>query len=101
MKLKKGVKINGIKPEMVTALIVADNVWQDFGEELVVTSCTDSIHSLASLHYVGYAVDLRIKYFDKDEKIEIAQALRDALTDEFDVVLESTHIHLEFQPKKK
>ncbi len=100
MKFKKGVKINNIKPEMVTALIVIEAIYLKYGVELVVTACTDGKHSKGSLHYVGYAIDTRTRNFLTDDIInQVADDIREALTDEFDVVVESDHLHIEFQPK--
>jgi hypothetical protein len=99
MKFKAGVKINGIKPELTLGIIVAEGVYKNHGQELVVTSVTDSKHSRTSLHYVGFAFDLRTR--DTPIKILplIKKDLQEALTDEFDVVLEKDHFHIEFQPK--
>jgi len=98
MRYKKGVTLFGVSAEILAALVVADSVWKRLGEELVVTSITDGKHKFGSLHYLGYAGDVRTRYF-QDGGVEAADQLRDALTDEYDVVLESTHIHIEFQPK--
>jgi hypothetical protein len=98
MKLKHGVKLTGVRPELIIGLRVADGVWRDFGQELVVTSLLDGHHSSRSLHYAGFAADLRTRYFEADKKREVSDALEDALPDDFDVVLEGTHIHLEYQP---
>lgn len=100
MKFKKGVTLNGAKPELIAGLMVADVIYNKFGEELVVTSVTDGKHSPTSLHYVGYAADLRTNYFNDVEQEMVVNEMKTWLTDEFDVVLEKTHIHLEFQPKK-
>ena len=99
MKFKKGVKVKGIKPELLIALVVADTCWKRFGEELVVTSVTDSKHGEDSLHPSGNAGDLRTRYFTNAIKELVAQDLRERLTDEYDVVVEGDHIHLEFDPK--
>ena len=100
MIFKEGVKIKGIKPELLAGLIVADGIWKQFGEVLVVTSVVDSKHIEDSLHPSGYGGDLRTHYFPSATTIKFAaQLLRDALTDEFDVVVEPDHIHIEFDPK--
>jgi len=100
MQFKDGVKINGIKPELTLAIIIADGVYKDHNYSLVITSVTDSKHSRTSLHYVGFAFDLRIRNIPKKELLLIQKDLQDALTDEFDVVLEKDHFHIEFQPKR-
>jgi len=103
MKLKKGVNPLRLQPEMVLALMVAENVWFDNGQELVVTSLNDSEHSRQSLHYSGNAADLRIRYFAPNQHGSIEQQLRDALGNnpDYDIVLEATHIHIEYQPKRR
>lgn len=100
MRVKKGVRIFGIKPELTLGLIIAEGVYLKHGIELVITSVIDSKHGQHSLHYVGYAVDLRTRDFkDKEEQLAVCRELRDALGNDFDVVLEKDHIHLEFQPQ--
>jgi len=92
---KKGVRVNGIKPETVLAIQIAEGVWAKQGLDLVVTSVTDSKHSQFSLHYTGYACDLRIWDLDTEKAV---RDLKEALTNEYAVILEDTHIHIEFQP---
>ena len=100
MRLKDNtVKIQGIRPELLFALNVADIVWMERGQELVLTSLGDGKHSKASLHYSGNAADLRTNYFDSDEKKSAASSLKSKLNIDYDVVVEKTHIHLEYQPK--
>ena len=97
MKFKEGAKVFGIRQEAMLVLMCADTVWGRQGEELVCTSVVDGAHSHSSLHYTGCAVDLRIWGID----VEVAaHELRGALTDEYDVVVEKDHIHVEFQPKR-
>jgi hypothetical protein len=99
MRFKKGVKINGAKPEIVLCIMVCDSVYKKYGKELVITSVTDGKHSSGSLHYPGFAIDTRTRVFTKEELPLVKKDLQDALTDEFDVVLEKDHFHIEFQPK--
>jgi hypothetical protein len=97
MLLKPGVRVYGIRPEMVLALVAADRIWQRHGSELVVTSVMDGTHSRGSLHYAGCAVDLRTWHLD--DIAAAAQELREALGEDFDVVVEASHVHLEYQAK--
>lgn len=101
MKLKPGVVIHGIRPEMLLALIVGESVWREFDlPELVITSCTDGTHSPTSLHYSGSAVDLRSRDIPSSQVSIVANALSDRLGVDFDVIPEATHIHVEYQPRK-
>ena len=94
--IKKGVRIHGIKPEIVLALVIADQVYTALGHELVITSVIDGAHSRASIHYTGGAVDLRLP---GDDGIAARNRIARRVGGDFDVVLESNHIHIEWQPK--
>jgi len=96
MKLKPGVRVSGIRAEMALAAYVAEGIWRDQGQELVITSITEGKHSRGSLHYQGAAMDLRIWNIDAHRA---QRDLLDRLGEDYDVVLERDHIHCEFQPK--
>lgn len=96
MKIKKGVILAGLRMEMRAVLIVADRIWSINGKELVVTSGLDSAHTAGSLHYYGYAVDLRTRYFDKRKIDKVVFELNEALDENYDVILHSNHIHVEY-----
>ena len=100
LRCKDGVTLTGIAPEIAVAIQIVDGVYRDYGETLVITSVTDGQHSYASLHYVGHAFDCRV-VTDRDVWGEIPQAIRERLTAEYDVVDETTHLHIEYQPKRK
>ena len=99
MQLKTGVKLVGIKPELVLGLYIADSVYRKYQTELVITSVVDGVHKRKSLHYSGYAADLRIWGFSADLLREVAIEIQKALGEDYDVVVESNHIHLEYEPK--
>ena len=65
--------------------------------EMIVTSARDGKHGINSLHGDGLAVDLRTRDFTD----AWAQYLRNALGAGWDVVVESDHIHVERDPKKR
>lgn len=95
MQLKQGVILCGLDIRMRKVLINADKIWSALGQELVVTSGLDGVHSPGSLHYYGLALDFRTRYFDEHQAAAAADALSDVLGEKFDVVLHSTHIHVE------
>lgn len=99
MKTKDGVKLAGLEFIMREVLIEADKIWTEHGQELVVTSTTESVHSATSLHYYGLAVDFRTKYFDDLVKQKVYKALLKKLGDKYIVVLEPTHIHVQLNLK--
>ena len=96
MKLKPNVKLQGIRPELLVGMMVAVSVFDIHGYDMVVTSVTDGKHSRASLHYVGQAFDVRLP---GENGRKVSDEIRESLIDDFDVVLESDHIHIEYQPK--
>lgn len=97
---KEGVRIDGIRPEAVLGIAVAHSVYAQRGYPvMVVTSVVDGQHSAGSLHYSGNAFDLRTRTLRQEDINSVAEAIRNALPREFDVLVESTHIHVEFQPK--
>lgn len=101
MRLKQGVKLAGIKPETIMAVLVVDNIYKDHGrpEGVTITSICDGKHMPNSKHYSGEAIDTRTRYFNRSKQKELTQDIKNQLGSEFDVVLERDHIHIEFDPK--
>lgn len=94
--IKPGVRCFGVRPEVVLALHIAQHIYEAFDFDFVVTSLVEGTHTRASLHYTGCAADLRLP---PSRAVEVVAALQSALGDDFDVVLEGDHVHMEFQPK--
>lgn len=101
MKLKEEVSLQNLKIEMRVVLVHADKMWRELGHELVITSGTEEQekHWAGSLHRFGYAVDLRIRYFDIETQKRIAVALQTVLGSAYTVIYEPTHIHVQFNQK--
>ncbi len=99
MKCKPGVRLFGLRPEMVVAILAAKTVYDNHNHEFVITSAVDSRHSPTSLHYVGAAIDIRTRHIPAHARQGVSAEIAIALSHEFDVVLERDHIHIEFQPK--
>jgi hypothetical protein len=103
LSVKQGVKVGGIQPEIILALIVTEGLFHDMRLPCTLTSAEDSDqHMPSSYHYKGLAVDIRLpSKFSDTPGIDLAvcNALTNALGKEYDVVLESTHIHIEYDPK--
>lgn len=103
MKLKQGVEAKDIRPEILLGAVIVESAAQKvLGNDYVmtITSIKDGRHRSDSLHYKGLAVDIRINDMGGLENVnKILQLAADFLGNEFDIVLESDHIHLEFDPK--
>lgn len=96
MQLKKGVILAGLDIRMRPALVAAEAIWAAEGQELVVTAGLEGTHSAGSLHYYGLALDFRTRYFDEETKLSVLDRLKTELGSSFDVILHSTHIHVEY-----
>lgn len=103
LQLKPGVRLSGISPEMAVGVNIIHSVWMKELKDIpcVITSITDGRHSVGSLHHTGNAVDLRIRNIPRGNvwMETFKYKLQDALGKSFDVVLEDTHFHVEFDPK--
>lgn len=102
--LKESVKINGAHfyPEMVaiinalraTAPLLTDGaIW--------ITSANDSKHMEGSLHYKNRAFDIRIWNIVGGHGIHRVwcEKIRSILGTDYDIILETDHIHIEYDPK--
>lgn len=99
LSIKEGVRLSGIRPEMAIALQVAASAYAEMGHDAIVTSVCEGQHGRGSRHFSGCAIDLRTRHVDADVQMILAKKVGAALGDDFDVVLESTHLHIEFDPK--
>lgn len=91
-------------PHILEALAKAERIFALFGLGVVVTSWADGQHKADSLHYIGRAIDLRIKHVAEEDRDRVYGYLADQLGPSFDVLWESRgsqneHLHIEYDPK--
>lgn len=98
--IKPGVRITGMRPEILLAVVAAERVYAQAGFDCTITACVDGRHTTGSLHYAGAAIDVRTRNVPADRLPKVAGQIRECLAGDFDVILESTHLHIEFQPKQ-
>ena len=100
--IKKGATIKDLSSQMLIAIGYLWGIFlRLFNVQLVITSGTDSIHSINSLHYSGRAIDIRIRDFSPKNlqaAYNIVKEDLDAVG--FDTVMEKDHIHIEWDPKE-
>ena len=100
MKLKASVKLLGMKPELVLAIMVCNEIYSKYNIDMVITSITDSKHSQFSDHYKGYAFDLRTRNIPiKATQDKILNEIKLSLTKDFFVLDESDHFHIGYKPQ--
>jgi hypothetical protein len=73
-------------------------VFDSFGESCTITSVTDGKHGPHSHHGKGCAFDLRIRSLTSTPGPTKVEMLQEALSNQFQVILEKDHIHVEFDP---
>ena len=100
MKIKDGVIMAGLKLPMRLALKVANEVYKENGQELVITSGLDGTHSAGSYHYFGYALDLRTRYFVHHIALKVAKEIQERLGSKYTVIFEGNHIHIQYNADK-
>ena len=100
--IKTGVDLRGLTPQMAVAYSIAQQIYHEVaGQRCVITSASDGKHMPNSLHYKGKALDLRTNNLRPEQVHPVFVALKEALhPGQFDVVLESGHIHCEFDYKE-
>lgn len=89
--------MRGVSWRMWHAAMIAEAMLKRENAELVITSLTDGKHKENSLHHCGDAMDIRT--WQMKDKAAFASALREKLGAEYDVVIESDHLHIEYDPK--
>ncbi len=95
MLIKLGVDISRLSRPVRRVLPVIEHIFRKHAKtEPVITSTFEGSHSPGSLHYSNDAIDLR----RVTESILIKDKLVVFLGDKFDVILEDTHIHIEYDP---
>ena len=106
IKLKSGVRLRGLRPEMALAHTIVAAVYADYTTDCVITSANDSGHGWGSLHFAGAALDYRTNTVpDLVVKQELQLTIASALGEDFDVILENVglpqeHLHVEYQSKR-
>ena len=95
IKTKGGVKL----PPMAKLLVDVHRAFSQLGSPTTITAGEDGEHMENSKHYTGEALDFRTKYLSPTDKVYLRTLIRESLGKDFDVVLESTHLHVEYDPK--
>ena len=109
MSAKRGVEIDTLDLSIRNRLVSMSYLWRAFfgdredPDGLTLTSTYegyqgDGVHGKDSLHYKGRAIDLRTKDVSTLRVIIFIRALRELLGQEYDIVNEGDHIHVEYDP---
>jgi hypothetical protein len=96
--VKAGVLLGSERPMEYARRILA-GIWASRGYTLTVTSGFEGAHIEGSLHYQGLAEDYRRYDVRPDDLPGMLAEARTRLGSDYDVILESDHIHVEYDPK--
>jgi hypothetical protein len=102
IKVKPGVKLNALKPQMTLVLQVANEVYQKHNvmECWITRGNEHADGSLEhSLHYIGHALDFRSRNIPQQIRIQVRDAIMAALGDDYQSKPITNHIHIEYQPR--
>jgi hypothetical protein len=105
LSLKPNVRIFGLRPELIVALLVVQLAFSELGYDCIITTALDGVHSVGSEHYNGLALDFRTKHVPGSVIYGLRQRIADSLGADFDVLYEgagsdNAHLHVEFDPKQ-
>ncbi len=101
--IKEGAIIKEIPEEMIPVLSAISMAWKLCRKkEVVITSGSDDApnRNKYSLHPLHLAYDLRTRDLSAWETKSIVKDLKIILGRDYDVVLEPTHIHIEYDKKQ-
>ncbi len=96
MLIKAGVDISRLERNTRRALRRIDNIFLRHNQEMIITSTYEGNHGAGSLHYANQAFDVRLPDNDREY---IDAAIFEELSNDFDVLTEFDHIHIEYDPK--
>lgn len=102
ISIKPGVDVKGLGPEVLLGAMILSGVFWRHSIPTMITSCRDGKHKEGSKHYIGDALDIRLpSRFNNTANIDLKLLAegREALGEQYDLVLEADHLHLEFDPK--
>lgn len=98
LRLKDGVTL-AENAAIFFLLSGVNEAFDDMESVTTITSGTDGVHSPTSLHPKGRAFDFRTKHLGQFEKEAVFETTKAILGKDYDVILESDHLHVEWDPK--
>ena len=97
-----GVRMVGIKPEILLALFIVEDVYEDFGQPCKIISIVDGKHDggppfMSSSHYSGTAFDVAVI---PDTAAGVAAAVKTNVGDQYSVTVnkDKSHLHVSYIP---
>lgn len=98
--IARDVKVGVFLPRSLAwpvALMVVEQEYSEHGAEI--TGGLEGNHGRGSKHFSDDAIDFRTRHVPTNQRKRIASQIRRRLGGLFDVVLHTTHLHVEYHPK--
>jgi len=101
-RLKSGEKRARVAPQdaAIAAYLCVYSVYHAYDYSCIQTSGLEGQHGWSSEHFKGDAWDFRIRHVAEEDLQQIYKTIDIGLGPDFDVVLEKTHLHIEYDPKE-
>ena len=96
------VSMLGMVPQLSLAMMVVEDVFEEFGHDCYIRSITDGKHGKGSSHYRGMAFDaIPIRGPELSAKIRgrMQRRIQARLTPEFQFLDEVDHYHCQWKPQ--
>jgi hypothetical protein len=89
----------GVKPKALIIAAAAANVAETLKLTTVITSGSEGKHMRGSKHYSYAALDFRTRDWSHSTKQAFMTGIQSRLGPKYQLVLEKTHLHIEFDPR--
>lgn len=99
ISLKEGMLIKEINPWTMEVLQCLLNVGMAWNYNPTITEGCGAVHMKTSYHYKNLAFDIRTNDLPEAKRVAYHDAIKEELGEEFDIILEGDHIHIEPSPK--
>ncbi len=97
LRFKEGVSIT-FTAQNQAICDAGEKIYQQHGYACVVTAGSDGTHLPTSFHYQHRALDLRTRQIARADLPIIQRELQDELGQDYQVLIESDHFHIEHDP---
>ena len=96
----RGARMQGLRPEMVPAMLATYSVYIQIGYPCIITSGVEGKHKRQSAHYSGRAFDVRTKRVGMSSVVatRAKTMIQLQLHEDYQVIVEGDHLHVEFDP---
>lgn len=101
-KIKEGVSTTHLKYVLANKLnqiALICKLINGVNYVMTITSGNDGVHKKYSKHYVNEAIDIRTRDMSEHDKILTKIWIKKWLGVNYNVILESDHIHIEYDPE--